>query len=112
MLERSDIALMIYIGFMIFAWSIGYIFDSKMIKKTGLFGSQTLIVSVINFSIGFCVILGWFFFSWGVNEFIFFGGLILGIGMLVASQVALLILLLVKKKQMMQIYNNNINNNS
>lgn len=106
-LESSDIALIIYIGFMVFAWFISYIFASKMIKKTGLFGSQVFIASAINLCLDVCAIIAWSFFSWSVNEFIFFGGLMLGLGVIVVSEVILLIVLFVKKKQMLQAYNNN-----
>jgi hypothetical protein len=111
-LENNDIALTIYVTFMIFALLISYCFASTMIKKTGLFGLQTFSASAINFVLGICAILGWFFFSWGVNEFMFFGGLMLGLGMLAVSEAILVIALFVKRKQILQSYNDNLDINS
>ena len=111
-LENGDIALTIYVAFMVVSLIICYAFGSKMIKKTGLFGTQTIIASTLNLLLGFCGILGWFFFSWRVNEFMFFGGLVLGIGMLAISEAILIIVLFVRRKKMLQTYNSNIKTNS
>lgn len=40
---------------------------------------------------------GWVFFTWGVNEFIIFGGLILGLGLLVVSEAILMTILFFKR---------------
>lgn len=109
-LENSDLALAIYVAFMIVALFISYIFASTMVKRTGLFGPQTFAASIINLFFGICTILGWFVYSWKVNEFMFFGGLMLGFGMLLCSEVILLIVLFVKREQMLQAYNSNVNN--
>lgn len=111
-LENNDVALTIYVVFMILALLISYFLASTMIKKTGLFALQTLSASMINFALGICAIIGWFFFSWGVNEFMFFGGLMLGLAMLVVSEAILVIVLFVNRKQILQSYNGNLNKNS
>ena len=111
-LENSDIALTIYVAFMIISLIICYGFGSKMIKKTGLFGTQTIITSTLNLLLGVCAILVWFFFSWRVNEFMFFGGLVLGIGMLIISEAILIIVLFIRRKKMLQTYNSNIETKS
>jgi hypothetical protein len=46
--------------------------------------------------------IGWFFFAWGVNEFLFFGGLVLGIGLLVVGEGVLITILLLKRKKWIQ----------
>lgn len=112
LLENVDRALTIYVAFMVVSLIICYGFGSKMIKKTGVFGAQTIIASTLNLLLGVCAILGWFFFSWGVNEFMFLGGLVLGIGMLVISEAILIIVLFVRRKKMLQTYNSNIKTNS
>jgi hypothetical protein len=111
-LENSDIALTIYVAFMVISLIICYGFASKMIKKTGLFGTQTIIASTLNLLLGVCAILGWFFFSWRVNEFMFFGGLVLGVGMLVISEAILIIVLFIRRKNFLQTYNSNIETKS
>ncbi|MBS4192640.1 hypothetical protein KHA94_21090 [Bacillus sp. FJAT-49705] len=42
-LENGDVALAIYVVFMVVSLTICYGFGSKMIKKTGVFGTQTII---------------------------------------------------------------------
>nr|WP_077215300.1 hypothetical protein [Bacillus dakarensis] len=70
---------------------------------------QTLIAGTINFALGVFAIIGWFFFAWGVNEFLFFGGLVLGIGLLVVGEAVLITTLILKRKKWIQIYNDTLN---
>lgn len=107
-LENSDIALTIYVALMVISLIFSYMFGSKMIKITGLFGTHTIIASTLNLLFGFCAILGWFFYSWRVNEFMFFGGLVLGVGMLVMSEAILIIFLYSRRKTLLQAYNSKI----
>ncbi|MFC0415088.1 hypothetical protein ACFFHH_06405 [Cytobacillus solani] len=53
--------------------------------------------------------MGWFFFSWEVNEFLFFGGLVLGLSLIVVGEVVLLSIFLSKRKKWIQIYNDSLN---
>ncbi|MFZ3579737.1 hypothetical protein [Virgibacillus sp. DJP39] len=85
-----DIAMAIYVIFMIVATFVSFKYASTMIRKTGLFLPQTLIAGTINLGLGVFAIIGWFFFAWGVNEFLFFGGLVLGIGLLVVGEAVLI----------------------
>jgi hypothetical protein len=112
LLENNDIALGIYIIFMIGALAISYYLAATAIKKTGLFGAQTFIAAAINLFLGIMGILGWLFFSWGVNEFLFLGGLMLGAGLLVVSEVILIIALFAKRKQLLGVYKDSLNNHS
>jgi hypothetical protein len=98
-LNPTDIALTIYVIFTIIAFYVSYKYASVMIRITGLFGAHTFIEMVINLAFGIAAILGWFFHSWSVNEFLFFGGLVLGVGLLLISEVALIITLLLKRKR-------------
>ncbi|HHY74685.1 MAG TPA: hypothetical protein GX497_15945 [Bacillus bacterium] len=112
LLENSDIALAIYVASIVISLIICYVFGSKMIEKTGLFGIQTIIASTLNFLLGICAIVGWFFFSWRINEFMFFGGLLLGVGLLIISEAILIIVLFIRRKKMLQTYNSNVGTNS
>lgn len=111
-IQSSDIALFIYVAFMLVSLIICYLFGSKMIEKTGFFGAQIIIAITLNFFLDVCAILGWFFFSWRVNEFLFFGGLVLGIGMLVISEAILILVFFIKRKKILQNYNANLENKS
>ncbi|WP_010171229.1 hypothetical protein [Bacillus coahuilensis] len=108
-MSEIDIAMTIYIIFMIVATLISFKYGSTMIKKTGLFLPQALIAGTINLALGVFAIIGWFFFAWGVNEFLFFGGLVLGIGLLVVGEAVLLSTLFLKRKIWIQIYNETFN---
>ena len=93
-----DIAAIMYVVFMAAATFVSFKYGSTMIRKTGLFLPNVLMAGTINLILGVLAITGWFFFTWGVNEFLFFGGLYLGIGLLVIGEVVLMILLLLKRK--------------
>ncbi|KUP09278.1 hypothetical protein Q73_03085 [Bacillus coahuilensis m2-6] len=108
-MSEIDIAMTIYIIFMIVATFVSFKYGSTMIKKTGLFLPQALIAGTINLVLGVFAIIGWFFFAWGVNEFLFFGGLVLGIGLLVVGEAVLLTTLFLKRKIWIQIYNETFN---
>ena len=45
----------------------------------------------------------------GVNEYLFFGGIVLGIGLLVISEAVLITTLFLKRKTWIQIYNKTFN---
>jgi hypothetical protein len=111
-MNKIDIAMTIYVIFMIMATFLSVIYGSTMIKKTGLFLPQTLIAGTINLALGVFGIIGWFIFSWGVNEFLFFGGLVLGLGLLVGGEVVLFSILFSKRKKWIQIYNDSLNGSS
>jgi len=108
-MNKIDIVMTIYVIFMIVVTVSSVKYGSTMIKKTGLFLPQTLIAGTINLALCVFGIIGWFFFSWGVNEFLFFGGLVLGLGLLVVGEVVLLSILFSKRKKWIQIYNDSLN---
>lgn len=111
-LVNIEVALTIYVVFMVFSLTMSYIFGSKMIKKTGLFGPITIISSILTLLLGVFAIVGWFLYSWRVNEFMFFGGLVLGIVMLVISEAILIIMLFIRRKSMLNTYNSYIHPNN
>lgn len=101
-MNEIDIAMTIFVVFMIVATIVSYKYGSTMIRKTGMFLPQMLIAGTINFALGGCAIIGWFFFAWGINEFLFFGGLVLGVGLLVVGEAVLIITLFLRRKKWIQ----------
>ncbi|GGD13270.1 hypothetical protein [Pontibacillus salipaludis] len=106
-MNQVDIAMAIYIVFMIGATFISFTYGSTMIKRTGFFQQAVFIAGTINFLLGLCAIIGWFFFAGGINEFLLFGGLVLGISLLVAGEGLLITISLLKRKKWIQIYHDN-----
>jgi hypothetical protein len=106
-MNKIDLAFAIYIMFFCLAFFISYKYGSYMTRKTGLIFPQFFIAVIINLAMGVLAIMGWFFFTWRVNEFLFFGGLVLGVGLLIVSEMLLIILLLLMRKRLLQIYNQN-----
>jgi Na+-driven multidrug efflux pump len=102
-----DLALAFYILCFGLAFLTSYTYGSYKTRKTGLIFPQFFIALIINVALDVLVILGWFFFTWRVNEFLFFGGLALGGGLLVVSEVILLLLLLLRRKKFLKIYKEN-----
>ncbi|SES17840.1 hypothetical protein SAMN04487944_1224 [Gracilibacillus ureilyticus] len=111
-MNKIDIVMMIYVTFMILATVISVKYGSAMIKKTGLFLPQTLIAGTVNLVLGVFGIIGWLFYSWGVNEFLFFGGLVSGVGLLVVGEVVLLSILFSRRNKWIQIYHDSLNGSS
>lgn len=106
--NEIDIVMIIYVIFMIVATFSSFKYGSIMIKKTGLFLPQVLISGSINLALSVFAIFGWFFFAWRVNEFLFFGGLVLGLGLIVVGEAALITTLFIKRKKWMQKYNDSL----
>lgn len=106
--NEIDIVMIIYVIFMIVATLSSIKYGSTMIRKTGLFLPQVLISGSINLAIDVLAILGWFFFTWRVNEFLFFGGLVLGIGLLVVGEAVLMTTLFLKRNKWIKIYNDSL----
>lgn len=104
-MSKIDIAMTLYVIFMVVATFVSFKYGSIMIRKTGLFIPQALISGTINLALGVLAIMGWFTFTWGVNEFLFFGGLLLGIGILVVGEAVLITTLFLKRKKWIKIYN-------
>jgi hypothetical protein len=107
--NKIDIAMTLYVIVLIAVTFVSYRFGSKMIRKTGIFLPQAIIACTINLSLGLLALLGWSFFTWGVNEFLFFGGLALGVGLLVVGEAILISILLFKRKRWVQIDNKTLN---
>ncbi|MFD1737191.1 hypothetical protein ACFSCX_11575 [Bacillus salitolerans] len=103
-MSEIDVTMTIYVIFLIVATFISFKYGSTMIRKTGLFLPHALIAGAINLALGLFAIVGWYFFAWSVNEFLFFGGLVLGIGLLVVGEAALITILCIKRKKWIQIY--------
>jgi hypothetical protein len=110
-MNYNDIAMVIYIFLMVIAFFISYKYASFMIRKTGLFFAYSFIATMMNFMLLIMCMVGWFLFSWGVNEFLFFGGLYLSIIITLVSEFILFITLLVRRKVMLEIYCNNTQHN-
>ncbi len=106
--NEIDIVMIIYVIIMTIATFSSILYGSTMIRKTGLFLPQVLISASINLALDVFAIVGWFFYTWRVNEFLFFGGLVLGIGLLVLGEVVLIATLFVKRKKWLQIYNDSL----
>ncbi|WP_246202480.1 hypothetical protein [Virgibacillus doumboii] len=99
-LDGSNLAIFLYVLFMIISLAVSYLYGWKVIEMTGLFVSQTFIASVINLFMGVCAIFGWFLYSWGVNEALFFGGLVLGLILLAVSEIALIVTLYLQREKL------------
>ncbi|MFZ3579489.1 hypothetical protein [Virgibacillus sp. DJP39] len=97
-----DIAMVFYVIFMIGSATGCIFYGSFMMRETGSFLQQMLIAGTINLSLGIFAILGWFLFSWGVNEFMLNVGLSIGAGLLVIGETVLFVLLFLKRKQWLQ----------
>jgi hypothetical protein len=108
-MNKIDIAMTLYVIVLITATFVSYKYGSTMIKKTGLFLPQAIIAGTINLSLGLLALLGWSFFTWGVNEFLFFGGLVIGVGLLVVGEAILISILLFKRKKWVQHDNKTFN---
>ncbi|WP_102344930.1 hypothetical protein [Bacillus sp. Marseille-P3661] len=98
-------AFILYIMSIVLGSLISYKYGSYMIRKTGLFLSQTFIAVAIIIVIDVIAIIGWAYVSWSTNEFILVNGIVLGFGLLVISEVLMITILLIKRKEMIQIYN-------
>jgi hypothetical protein len=99
-----DMAMMFYFLFIVAAFFGSFFYASYMISKTGLFLLHSIIAVVISVALGLFALIGWFVFTWGFNEFLFFGGLSFGAGLIVVGVVVLFTLLCVKRKQFLSIY--------
>ncbi|QKY70725.1 hypothetical protein [Lentibacillus sp. CBA3610] len=103
-LEGSSPAIIIFIIAIVMALAVSYLYGWKMIEMTGWFGSQVFVAGFINLFLWVCAIFGWFLYSWGINEELFFGGLVLGAILLVVSEAALIITLFVRRDKLMEAY--------
>ncbi len=63
---------------------------------------------MIHFLLGAFGIFGWFFYSFGINEALFLGGLVLGAVLLAVSEAALIITLFVQRDKLLETDNNPI----
>jgi glutaredoxin-related protein len=80
-----------------------------MIRNTGLFFPQLFIAGTIIIAIDIIATIGWAYYAWGTNEFIFIIGIFLGLGSMVVSEVLLITILLIKRKNMIKAFNDNLN---
>ncbi|WP_332633763.1 hypothetical protein [Halalkalibacter flavus] len=108
-MTETDIAIGIYVSFLIICFFASLKYASFMIKKTGLVLAQSIAAASINLLLGIIAIIGWFCYVWGVNEFLFFGGLVLGIILLITSLVVLSLTLFFRRKVLIKNYNKNLN---
>ncbi|RYG72348.1 hypothetical protein EU245_10760 [Lentibacillus lipolyticus] len=103
-LEGSNVAITVYILFLLIALALSYLYAWKGMEITGLFGSQVFVATVINLFLGVCAIFGWFFYAWGISEALFLGGLVLGAVLLAISEAALIITLFVRRDKFMEAF--------
>lgn len=102
-LEGNNSALIVYIIFIILSLVVSYFSGYKMIKMTGYFGSQVFLASVINLFLVACTIFGWFLGVWGTSGALFFGGLVLGLSLLVVSEAALITTMYLRRDKLQEI---------
>lgn len=100
-LEGSIPVIIFIILFMMIAMAVSYIYGWKMIEATGLFGSQTFIASMINLFLWACAVFGWFLYTTGKGEELFFGGLVLMGVLFVLSEAALITTLFLRRHNFM-----------
>ncbi|WP_246944866.1 hypothetical protein [Bacillus pinisoli] len=99
-----NLAMFVYIGSMLFAIFLSFKYGSFMIRKTRMFLPQALIAWSLYFTFCLVAIVGWFLYAWGINEFLFFGGLVFGTGVLIVGEVVLITSFCVKRKKWIQQY--------
>ncbi|ADU28910.1 hypothetical protein [Evansella cellulosilytica] len=109
-MTEADIVFIIYILIIILAFFVSIKFAEVMIKKTGLFFAQAIIAGSLNLLLNVLIGIGWFMYTWGINEFLFFGGLLIGVGLLVISEIVLFFLLLVKRVSWIKDYESKMTN--
>lgn len=98
-LSEYDIVLTVYIIFMVLALVVSIKYASIMMKKTGLFLAQVIIAGTIHFVLGVIAIIAWIVITFSTNEMIFFGGVFLGICMIVIGEILLVTIVLMNKKK-------------
>src|SRR5690606_40909029 len=98
-LSENDIVLTVYIIFMVLALVVSIKYASIMMKKTGLFLPQVIIAGTIHFVLGVIAIIAWIVITFSTNEMIFFGGVFLGICMIVIGEILLVTIVLMNKKR-------------
>ncbi|CQR48048.1 hypothetical protein BN1058_02390 [Paraliobacillus sp. PM-2] len=103
------ITYVIIIGIAIF---IGYSYASYMIRRTGQVLAQSFIAGTIIFTLDVFTIIGWAFYTWGTNEFVFINGIFLGFGLLIISELILITSLVIKRKKMVQQFNYSLKKNT
>ncbi|WP_010531383.1 hypothetical protein [Lentibacillus jeotgali] len=103
-LEGSIPAIIFFILFIIIALAVSYLYGWKMIEMTGLFGSQTFVASIINLFLWVLAVFGWFLYTAGRGEELFFGGLVLGAVLFVLGEAALIITLFLRRERFIETY--------
>ncbi|MFA9558279.1 hypothetical protein ACERII_13305 [Evansella sp. AB-rgal1] len=107
-MTETDIAMVIYISFLFLSFFLSLKYGTVMIRKTGLVLAQSIVAASINLVLGIIAIVGWFFYAWGVNEFLFFGGIVIGVIIIVTSLVVLSLTIFLRRKVLIK-YNENLN---
>ncbi|WP_280771592.1 hypothetical protein [Salipaludibacillus daqingensis] len=105
-------ALAIYAFIIVLGFYVSLKYGSLMIKKTGFVLAQSIVAATINLVIGILAMIGWFIYAWGVEEklfsYLFFGGIVVGMVLLVFSITALLLILLWKRYKLIKNYHENL----
>jgi hypothetical protein len=104
MINETDIILIVCLLFIIMGLPIAYKYASFMIGKSGLVIAHSFIATMISLAFAAVGMIIWIFYSWGINEFLFVGGMILGAGTSFFSIVVLILLLIFKRKKMLNRY--------
>ncbi|MCT8137797.1 hypothetical protein H1D32_08530 [Anaerobacillus sp. CMMVII] len=98
-----DIAIMLYLFFIVLAFIGSYYYGSYMISKSGYFLLHSIIAVIMSLALGIFALISWIMFSWGTNEHLLFGGLSLGAGFVVVGVLLLVSILCVKRKDLLSI---------
>lgn len=89
----------------ILVFCIGFFISLKygiiMIKKTKVVGPHLIIACMIYFTISIADIIFWVVMTWGVNEFLFIGGIVLDLILFIIGEIALILVMLIKKKKIL-----------
>ncbi|BCB02702.1 hypothetical protein [Bacillus sp. KH172YL63] len=98
-MSSTNIIFTMYLMVFVLAAVINAVYCSIMMKRTGLFFSPAVIGGLINGLLVLGALWGWFYFAWPLNEFLFFGGMVLGVCMFVAGEFIIVVSLVIKKKK-------------
>ncbi|MDL4843118.1 hypothetical protein [Aquibacillus rhizosphaerae] len=94
----TTIAIVLFIMFMIAAFFVSYFAARYMIKDTGLFKESVIFATMLNVLHGVVAIFSWFFYSIDISESLFINGLLMGLALLILSELTLVGIITLKRK--------------
>ncbi|MRH43889.1 hypothetical protein GH741_14695 [Aquibacillus halophilus] len=95
----AEVAIVIFILFMIFAFFVSYFSALYMIDVMGLFEPNVFVATMINLLQGTSAIFIWFLYSIKISETLFFDGLLFGLTLLIVSEISLIVLLFADREK-------------